>query len=528
MKTRSAGRSALEIVEEALHLLRSAPPAAAMAYLVGSVPFVVALLFFLTDVTYNALAAEHLLEASLGLALLFVWKNVWQAIFMARLHAALVGDERVVTARGNLVRLIAIQAALQPISILAIPVGLLLTIPFAAIVVFFRNVALYAALGRGDAVELARKQAGLNAAQKWGVLLLLTIAGLLLFVNLLIVIALLPQLGRSFLGIEGDLARFGNRILNATTLAVAGALTWMAIDPLLDAVCVLRCFYGESVATGEDLRAALRRAVAMAAPALLLAIGLAAVSTEARAQPALAPVTQSIDPQELDQSISTVIRRRQFTWRGQRPGDERTPAPSWLTRLSDSISGWWEWFKKKLNEWFLPRRSSEREGKDAPVNRRALQWMIGLAAALVVGLLVVFLRRRQRKVIAAQAVAASPAAVDLADESLTADQLPESSWLKLADEWLAKGDCRLALRALYLAGLNNLGQRNLISIRRWKSGLDYRREVDRRTRTLPEFGPAFSRNVALFERGWYGRHAVDRQMVETFAAGLEHMRKHAG
>jgi len=100
--------------------------------------------------------------------------------------------------------------------------------------------------------------------------------------------------------------------------------------------------------------------------------------------------------------------------------------------------------------------------------------------------------------------------------------------LKLADEWLAKGDCRLALRALYLAGLNNLGQRNLISIRRWKSGLDYRREVDRRTRTLPEFGPAFSRNVALFERGWYGRHAVDRQMVETFAAGLEHMRKHAG
>ncbi len=121
--------------------------------------------------------------------------------------------------------------------------------------------------------------------------------------------------------------------------------------------------------------------------------------------------------------------------------------------------------------------------------------------------------------------------MNLSDESLTADQLPESSWRKLAEEWLAKGDCRLALRALYLAGLNYLGEHELISIRRWKSGLDYVRELERRARAKPEvaheIGPAFARNVAMFERGWYGSHAVDRATVEAFAAGLNEIRNHA-
>ena len=122
--------------------------------------------------------------------------------------------------------------------------------------------------------------------------------------------------------------------------------------------------------------------------------------------------------------------------------------------------------------------------------------------------------------------------IDLADESVTADQMPESSWLQLAEELLAKGDCRLALRALYLAGLNYLGQKDLISVRRWKSGRDYRQELERRSRahalTDANLTPAFARNLFLFERGWYGRHAVDRADVEAFAQGWEEIRRYAG
>ena len=113
------------------------------------------------------------------------------------------------------------------------------------------------------------------------------------------------------------------------------------------------------------------------------------------------------------------------------------------------------------------------------------------------------------------------------DESLTADRLPESEWLALADEWMEKGDYRLALRAMYLGALNFLSARDLVSLRRWKSGLDYRRELARRARSKPDVPVAFTRGVAIFERGWYGRHAVDRAMAESLANGFNEMRSHA-
>src|SRR5262249_2302540 len=142
----------------------------------------------------------------------------------------------------------------------------------APTVVFFRNLALYGALGRADAVETARRQATVAPRQSWGVIGLVTLAGLLLYVNVLIVIFALPQLGRSLLGMEGDLARLGIGMLNNTTFGVAAAITWIALDPLLDAVCVLRCFYGESLATGEDLRASLRRWTVAAAIIVVLLV----------------------------------------------------------------------------------------------------------------------------------------------------------------------------------------------------------------------------------------------------------------
>jgi len=177
---------------------------------------------------------------------LLVWKSVWQAIFEARLYWQLsLSHPR----RVNIVRVVAMQCALQPLSLLAIPAALVLTIPFAWTVAFFRNAGLFAALGEADPIAAARRQAGLWSRQNWYLLGLASFAALLLFANILISIVLLPQLGRSFLGIEGEFARLGFGLVNLTTLAVAASITWLFIDPLLDAVYVLRCFHGESLAT---------------------------------------------------------------------------------------------------------------------------------------------------------------------------------------------------------------------------------------------------------------------------------------
>jgi hypothetical protein len=445
-------------------------------------------------------AFEHLPWASLSLAVLYVWKNTWQALFMAKLYQQVSPTE---TRARNPWQAILMQATLQP-------VGLFVPIPLSWTTAFFRNVALYAALGRPDAIQAAQRQSVYATRQNWGVLSIVTVGSLLLFLNVLVTIFLLPQLARSFLGIEGDLVRLGGGILNLTTVSVAAAITWLAVDPLLDAVYVLRCFYGESVVNGADLRAALKRAAALVAMLIVMITGAHA---------------QSIDEKQLDRAIDQVVHQREFTWRSPRPAGEEPQGKwvGWYRSAVRLIEDFWDWIWSKLE----PEREIRSGSKDMPVNRKAMLALITVIVALIAGGLVLyFLKRKQSVVVTAQAVAAAPV-VNLADESLTADRLPESEWLALADEWMAKGDFRLALRAMYLGALNYLSARELVSLRRWKSGLDYRRELARRARSKPDLPLAFTRSVAIFEQGWYGRHAVDRAMAESLANGLNEMRTHA-
>jgi len=491
--------NAIEVLEQAVNLLRGAPSSAVAAYLTGSVPFTLALLFFLNDMTRSPFASERIAVSSLVLAALYIWKNVWQAIFARSLYHT-VSPAR---APLNLFRLIVLQAALQP-------VGILLALPFPWLVAFFRNVALMAALDVPDPVRAARRQAVLWTKQNWGILGLMFVASLLLFANFFIAIAVLPQLARSFLGIEGEFARLGGGILNLSTAAVAAALAWMIVDPLLDAIYALRCFYGTSLASGEDLLAALRKAVPVAALFVCLFFALPH------------PAAAQVDPVKLDHSIDQVIHTREFTWRAPHAGPKEPQGRwvGWIRGAQDLLNRGWEWVKKAIRALFENKSETEPGGKDAPVTRRMLETLIGLVVALIAAALVAFFLRRRATMVVAEAVTVAAPAVNLADDSVTADQMPESSWRQLAEEWLAKGDCRLALRALYLAGLNYLSGRNLVSIRRWKSGLDYRRELERRSRSNPDIAPVFTRSVEIFERGWYGPHPVDRAMVESFATGL--------
>jgi hypothetical protein len=526
-------RRALEILEDSVSLLREAPAAATAAYLTGAIPFSLALLFFFTDMIRSPFASERLMVESLGVAALLLWKHAWQAVFMARLHGKL--SDRLSSPRasaGSIARLASMQFAIQPLRLVVVPLSLLLTVPFASVVAFFRNLALFVALGEPDPIALARRQAALWTRQNWGVLGVMTLAALFLFANVLLLLMILPGLARSFLGIEGDLQRLGVGFFNLTTMAVAASVTWLVIDPLLSAVYVLRCFYGASLATGEDLAAAWRRAIGVMALLLVTICATPRIVLPQTAPPAAGDQPQWIDAGRLDHSIDQTIRRREFTWRSPpAPDQDQGRWTGWLRSVLNAIGNAFGWVLDRIADLF--RSDQENQNGKRPASPRVLLeiWTGVVAALLITGAIVFFSRRRRGAVVAVEAPAAAVPAANLADESLTADRLPESSWLRLADESLSRGEYRMALRALYLAGLNYMSQRELISLRRWKSGLDYQRELERRARTNPgvsrELAPVFAQNIALFERGWYGRHRVDRAAVEALMGGLEEMRRRA-
>src|SRR5262249_59201462 len=86
---REQGKSALELLEEATHLLRGAPPGTLATYYTGAAPFVLGLLYFWADMSRSPFAAQHLASASLALGLLFLWMKFWQALFLRKVRAAI-------------------------------------------------------------------------------------------------------------------------------------------------------------------------------------------------------------------------------------------------------------------------------------------------------------------------------------------------------------------------------------------------------------------------------------------------------
>ncbi len=61
-------------------------------YFLGTIPFVLGLLFFWADMSRSPFASQHLAGASLRMALLFFWMKFWQSVFARRVRAQAAGE----------------------------------------------------------------------------------------------------------------------------------------------------------------------------------------------------------------------------------------------------------------------------------------------------------------------------------------------------------------------------------------------------------------------------------------------------
>jgi len=548
-RKRIAGPDGIELFEEAAHLLRGAPLALWLRYYLGVAPFVLGLLFFWADMSRNAWASQHVAGAAAGLAVLFVWMKCWQAVFVAGLHAQLSGEPPPEFPRSRAVQLVVTQAALQTTGLVLLPLALVTVFLFPAALGFYQSLTftgtgatpgLRAAAGR--ALRLGTVWPGLN----YLLVALFALAAFMLFINIAALLGFLPQFARMFLGVESTFTRAGAMaFLNTTFIAACAGVAWLVLDPVVKAVFLLRCFYAECVHSGEDLRVDLRRAIARsraALAALALLAGLSGLFSPVRlagAEPPPPPAMPkpAVAPQELSESLDEVLRRAEFAWRLPRERTVQTGPETWWDRfiasVRESLEKFRVWVLRKLGDlamWvrdmiarFFPSGGSRSSGTGWITGVNTFAFLL-LAVALSV-LAILFLRlwkqSRSRKVIAAEAVAAAP---DLNDENVVADQLPEDGWLALAQDMMRQGNLRLALRALYLATLAHLARREVVRIARFKTNLEYEREVRRRARALPELQDAFARNVGRFDRAWYGLHEVTPAALGEFESDVQRIR----
>ena len=249
-----------------MHLLRRAPLSVHLAWLAGAGPFIAGLLYFLNTMRWHAFAAELLPPATLGMALLFVWLKAWQAEAASRLRAFRAGRAAVPLTARRWLRMARNQAIVQPAGLFLIPLAFVVVIPFGWVFALFQNGCVLddgAAQPAGALWKRALRQMALRANQNHVALAILAPLAFFIWVNLFVAMATLPDLLKTLLGVETPFTQASGwtaakMVFNSTFFSVSMALSWLALDPLIKAFYVLRCFYGESLSSGEDLRADLR------------------------------------------------------------------------------------------------------------------------------------------------------------------------------------------------------------------------------------------------------------------------------
>ena len=341
---------------------------------------------------------------------------------------------------------------------------------------------------------------------------------------------MLPFILDNLLGIETAYSHGFTQMLSSVSfMAIVFFLVFMVLDPLVKIAAVIRRFQYLSRASGEDILFSLERfsrKLRQSAPLLLLLGLLAFPSLGQTAESTLdnTPVveTQSLSDKQgkLDVALEETLRKSRYTWRMPRelaakPDKEQKPAgwlqwlENYLKRFKDQIDERMEAFREWLDEQLNGSRDTGKGG--GWWNRLGSMTLTEglfyvLTAILVITCLVLLLRWLQRRnaLLATPQGPASKPVVNIHDHRVSAEDLPMDEWLALAHTFVEQGDYRAAIRALFLGVLAGLGQRDLITLRNYKSNHDYTRELALRARGKTEILQLFTTLTYGMECTWYG------------------------
>jgi hypothetical protein len=183
-------------------------------------------------------------------------------------------------------------------------------------------------------------------------------------------------------------------------------------------------------------------------------------------------------------ALERILARPEFQW----PPERVSPLARWIAQLRD-----------RIRQWLLdpPWPGAVSLPGDA----------LAVVAAAVLALVVWYVFRELASSLVPEA--------ELGDAATGGGApLTSASALKRA-ELLSKGnDYRTAVRFLYLSAILGLEERGLLRYDRSQTNREYLRSVAH----LPQLAARLSRMIDVFERVWYGYHAVDAAAYARYEA----------
>jgi hypothetical protein len=545
----------MEMLDAAVTLLRQTPVAVWSIYLIGALPFCLGLIYFWFDMIESANAEARLPGEALLLTLLYFWMKTCQAVFSRKLLALLEGEDAEPWTLGRWANTALVQTIFGGSLPMVYPMAILVTIPFGWVNAFYHSISIVGTSRTstiGSAMREATELSRLWPKQNHLIIGTVLLGVFVLYLNLAIFAVMIPSLLHSFFGIESVFIESRGTWNNSSFYLDIGVFCFLMLNPLNKAVYVLRAFYGRARLSGTDLKAELRRFEGARrglayGPGMAVLLGLALIGTSVVARGDAAPASvppaaqsPSADPNaaKLDRAISSTLKKDEFAWRAPR---EAGPAEqnSFFARMAQALHDWLKAVLKKpmkMLEKFLKwifDRPNDNDSSDGGFFAAiaAVPWRLVLVilAVILVSVLIYLLMRHLRRPAPRpldNLKAAPSRTVDLEAENIQADELPEDSWLALAQQLIERGELRLALRAFYLATLSALARQQLVRLAVGKSNRDYVTELTRRLRGEERVVPLFRENVRLFEASWYGTRDVTPAIIDTMRANQREVGAH--
>jgi len=531
------GRGAVDILEEAVYIL-SRFPETLFIYYIGGLPFVLGFLYFWADMGQGTYGGPHVLGAALSITLLFIWMKFCHVLFAKSVYQRVSEHLSPRPGLKEYFSILSFQTMVHCTVFFVWPIALLLTLPFGWVFAFYHYSSIAQEGADSTKMTWDRSWACTNhwPKQNHVLILLFMLLYTVTFINIGAVLFLIPQLLKNFFAIDSVFASSGVHFFNTTFLAVAFALTYLLVNPVIKTAYVIRYFEGNSAQLGNDIKADLRFLRSQKHAVLMALIIIFSTTTDLWAgeagQAAGERTYPSFTTGSLNSSIDRVLSGREFAWRMPRAldaeGVQKAPSNSFLEwlyvqaakirpALGKLFRKCWKWWKKHFlhDESSGPSRSKWQPLKIG----KALYILIFLMTVVLGGVSIAVWKMRKKKDIGKEKSAGS--IPDIASDRIKADDLLVDEWLNMANSFLSQGDLRHAVRAFYLGTLSHLARSQIITIKQYKSNYDYEVEIKRHARGKEQLCGTFSQTVIFLNSVWYGNRGLEAQEVLEFARQQE-------
>lgn len=237
--------------------------------------------------------------------------------------------------------------------------------------------------------------------------------------------------------------------------------------------------------------------------------------------------------QKLRQSLDVESQRTVYRWHDA----EHLSPPTWFDRLLARIGhvtrrSWAAFWNIVRKLW--PRALTVSGGKPTGGALKDLWFWLVLITILTIGAGAVLIWLRRRREATSVSVPAIIEPLPDLGNTLVASEHSEDEWFALAERLEGEGELRLALRAAYLGLLAGLAQREWLTIRRDRTNREYLDEFTRRWRRRPQAAVSaqtetpekLRSSLRVFDRVWYGSHALTPAAVVAYRQGQRELLSH--